>query len=132
MHAELAVAGLLCLSLAAGHAGVGRRILPSFRQDQLPGTPFGPPPVTLSIVLFSWHAMTLTLLTFTGLLLSLAWDPGADPRTLSLRWLAGAFLAATATAVWLVRRRLRTLLRVPMPFAFVVIAILCWISSSRA
>lgn len=107
MHAELAVAGLLCLSLASGHAAVGRRILPSFRQDQLPGTPFGPPSTTLSIVLFSWHAMTLTLLTFTGLLLSLSWDPGADPRTLSLRWLAGAFLAATATAVWLVRRRLR-------------------------
>lgn len=53
-----------------GHAAVGRRVLPSFRRDQLPGTPFGPPSVALSMVLFSWHAMTVTLLTIAGLLLS--------------------------------------------------------------
>src|SRR5215213_11053733 len=96
MNVELAIAALGCLVLALGHATIGLRwVLPTLR-GSLPSTPFGSPSMTLGMVRFTWHIVSVLLAGFGILLLALAWAPGADPKTLLLRWVA---------ALWLLRRR---------------------------
>jgi len=130
MTTELTIAGLGCAALAAGHAFIGRSALPGLRSRHLPATPFGPPPVTAGMVRFTWHIVTVTLVAFSVLLLTLAWAGIANPRILLLRWLAAFWLAATATSFWVARRRVRSLLRPPLPVLFVVIAVMCWTAST--
>jgi hypothetical protein len=130
MNTELTIAGMGCAALAAGHAFIGRVVLPALRSRHLPATPFGPPPVTAGMVRFTWHIVTVTLLAFSVLLMMLAWAGIADPRTLLLRWFAAFWLAATATSFWVARRRLRGLLRPPLTLLFVVIAVMCWAAST--
>jgi hypothetical protein len=54
----------------------------------------------------------------------------ANPKALLLRWFAGFWVAATALAVWNARRRPRSLLRLPVPFVFLIIAAMCWTAST--
>lgn len=130
MDLGLGIAGLTCLALALGHGTIGLVwILPGLTEERLPGTPFGPPALSRGMLRFTWHVVTLMLLGFAVLLLALAWGPATDPRTLLLRWFAVLWLAATAMAVWQVRRRPRALLRFPVPFFFVVIAVLAWVAA---
>jgi hypothetical protein len=86
--------------------------------------------MTLGMVRFTWHILSLLLVGFGILFVALAWVPDADPRTLLLRWVAALSLAAAALAGWQARRLLRRLLRLPVPLVFVVIAVLCWTASS--
>jgi hypothetical protein len=131
MNVELAIAGLGCFVLAFGHTAIGLRwVLPNLGAGRLPSTPFGSPAMTLGMVRFTWHMVTIVLLAFGILLATLAWTPDADPRTLLLRWFAALWLAATALAYWNARRRPRSLLRLPVPFVFVVIAVMCWMAST--
>jgi hypothetical protein len=130
MNAELTIAGLGCAALAAGHGIIGRWVLSGLRSYRLPATPFGPPPVTAGMVRFTWHIVTVVLLAFSVLLMTLAWAGIADLKTLLLRWLAVFWLAATATSFWVARRRVRNLLRPPIPLLFVVIAVMCWAAST--
>ncbi len=130
MNVELTIAGLSCGVLAVGHATVGRWVLPGLTKEGLPGTPFGPPSMTAGMVRYTWHIVTVVLLAFGTLLMTLAWAAAADPKTLLLRWFAAFWLAATATVFWVARRRLRSLLRLPVPFLFVLIAVMCWIAST--
>ena len=74
--------------------------------------------------------MTVLLLAFGILFTTLAWARDADPKMVLLRWFAGLWLAATATAYWNARRRPRDLLRLPLPFLFIVIAVMCWTAST--
>jgi hypothetical protein len=129
MNAELTIAGLGCAALAAGHGIIGRWVLSGLGSHRLPATPFGPPPVTAGMVRFTWHIVTVMLLAFSVLLMTLAWAGIADPKTLLLRWLAVFWLAATAMSFWVARRRVRNLLRPPIPLLFVVIAVMCWAAS---
>jgi hypothetical protein len=129
MNVELAIAGVSCAALALGHATVGLRILPNVTKGCLPSTPFGPPSVTLGMVRFTWHIVTVMLLAFTSLLLMLAWAADANPKTLLLRWFAALWIAATGMAFWNARRRLRSLLRQPMPLLSMVVAVMCWKAS---
>jgi hypothetical protein len=130
MNVELAIAGLGCFVLAFGHAIVGLRwILPNLK-GRLPGTPLGPPPMTLGMVRFTWHILSVLLLGFGVLFITLAFFPHTDPKTLVLRWFAALWLAATALACWNARRRPRSLLRLPVPLVFVVIAAMCWTAST--
>jgi hypothetical protein len=130
MDAELTIAGLGCAALAAGHGFIGRSVLPGLRSRSLPATPFGPPPVTAGMVRFTWHIVTVVLVAFSVLLLTLAWAGVADPKTLLLRWLAVFWLAATATSIWVARRRVRSLLKPPITPLFIVIAAMCWVAST--
>jgi len=130
VNVELAVAALGCLVLAAGHAAVGLRwVLPSLRKGTLSSTPFGSPAMTLGMVRFTWYIVTILLAAFSVLLLTLALDPRIDTRALLLRWFAAFWLAATALALWNSRRRLSSILRLPVPFVFVIIAAMCWRAS---
>jgi hypothetical protein len=79
MNTELTIAELGCAALAAGHAFIGRVVLPALRSRHLPATPFGPPPVTAGMVRFTWHIVTVTLLAFSILLMMLA-GPGSPIR----------------------------------------------------
>ena len=131
MNLELAIAGLSCFVLAFGHATLGLRwILPNLTKERLPSTPVGPPSMTLGMVRFTWYVVSVLLVGFGILLMTLAWAPDADPRTLLLRWVAAVWLAATALACWNARRRPSSLLRFPVPLVFVVIAVLCWTAST--
>ena len=119
MKAELTIAGLGCFVLALGHTLIGvRRVLPQLAEARLPGRSVG-------MLRFTWHVVTAMQIAFGVLLLTLAWAPHADPRTLLLRWFAGLWLAATAMAVWSARRRPRSLLRPPVALIFVVLAVMC-------
>ena len=131
MNVELAIAGLGCLVLAFGHTTIGLRwVLPNLTKGRLPSTPFGPPSMTLGMVTFTWHVVSVVLVGFAILFMTLAWAPDADPKTLLLRWCAAFWLAATALAGWNARRRPRRLLQFPVPLVFVVIAVMCWTAST--
>jgi hypothetical protein len=131
MKVELAIAALGCFVLASGHATIGLRwVLPNLTKGCLPSTPFGPPSMTLSMVRFTWHIVSVLLVSFGILFLTLAWAPDADPKALLLRWFAAVWLAATALACWEARRRPRSLLRFPVPLVFVVIAVMSWTAST--
>ena len=131
MDVALAIAGLGWFVLAFGHTTVGLRwVLPNLTRGSLPSTPFGPPSMTLGMVRFTWHIVSVLLVAFGALLMTLAWAPDADAKTLLLRWFVALLLAATALACWEARRRPRSLLRLPVPLVFVVIAVLCWTAST--
>jgi hypothetical protein len=131
MNVELAIAAASCFVLALGHAAVGARwVLPNLTKDRLPSTPFGPPAMTLGMLRFTWHMMTLVLLGFSGLFMTLASATDAGAKTVLLRWFAPLWLAATATACWHARRRLRNLLRLPVPLLTLLIAVMCWMAST--
>jgi hypothetical protein len=130
MHVGLGIAGVLCIALAAGHATLGLRwVLPGLREDQLPKTPFGGTPMTLSMVRVTWHVVTVFALGLGGLLITLAAGDDVDPTTVALRWVAAMWVAATAVAGYVVRGRLRRprdLFRLPVPLVWLVVAALCW------
>jgi hypothetical protein len=131
MNVELAIAGLSWFVLAFGHTMIGLRwVLPNLTERRLPSTPFGPPSMTLSMVRFTWHIVSVLLLAFGILFMTLALAPDADPKALLLRWFAALLLSATALACWEARRRPRSLLRLPVPLVFVVIAVMCWTAST--
>lgn len=130
MDVELAIGGTACAALAAGHAGIGTRwVLPNLSKDRLSATPFGPPSLTLGMVRFSWHVVTIMLVAFTALLFALGGGI-AEPRTLVLRWLGAFWLAATATACWAARRRPWDLIRFPVPLLMSVVAVTAWLAST--
>lgn len=130
MNVELAIAGLGWFTLAFGHTAIGLRwVLPNLTKDRLPSTPFGPPSMTLGMVRFTWHVVSILLVGLGVLFMALAWAPDADPKTLLLRWVVAFLLALTALACWQARRRPRSLLRLPVPLVFAVIAVMSWIAS---
>ena len=130
MKVELTIAGAASAVLAVGHALVGRWVLPGLRATRMPSTPVGPPSMTLGMVRFTWHIVTVFLVAFAILLVSLAWATESDPETLLLRLFAAFWIASTATALWVARRRPRGLLRFPVPVLFVVIAVMCWVAAT--
>jgi hypothetical protein len=131
MKVELAIAALGCFVLAFGHTTIGLRwVVPKLTKGSLPSTPFGSPAMTLGMVRFTWHVVSVLLAGFGVLFMMLAWAPDADPETLLLRWFAGLWLAATALACWEARRRPTSLLRFPVPLVFVVIAVMSWTAST--
>jgi hypothetical protein len=133
MKVELAIAGWLCVALAAGHTTVGVRwILPGLDEHQLPTTPFGPRSMSLSMIRISWFVVTIFALGMGGLLLTLAWSD-ADPQTAILRWLAGIWLAATVMVPLVSPIRGQGILRsarLPVPLFWVAVAVLCWLAST--
>jgi hypothetical protein len=133
MNVELAVAGWICVALAAGHTTIGVRwILPSITQDQVPATPFGPRSFSVNMIRVTWFVVTVFALGMGGLLLTLAWTD-VDPRTVILRWLAGMWLAATVMVPFVSPMRGRSLggsARLPVPLLWVAVAVLCWVAST--
>jgi hypothetical protein len=134
MDIGLAIAGIISVALALGHTTVGVVwVLPHLTEERLPSTPFGSSSMTVAMVRVTWFIVTIFALASGGLLIHLAWDAAADPKMLLLRWFAAMWLAATAMALWIAWRgtgSLRNLLRLPVPLLWVVVAVLCWNSST--
>jgi hypothetical protein len=131
MKVELTIAGMCFLLLALGHAAIGFRwVIPHLTARSLPATPFGSSRLTLAMLVFTWNVVTVMLVGFAVLSLTLAFAPGADARTLLLRWLAALWLAATALAVWSARRRPTTIVRFPVPLIMFLIALMSWTAST--
>jgi hypothetical protein len=131
MDVGLGIAGLLCVALGFGHETVGQVwVLPTFSKERLSGTRLGPSSMTEGMVRVTWHIVTIFALAVGGVLLTLAWDEGADPKILLLRWFAVMWLAATAMAAWVTRPHLRFSPLLPVPMLWVVIAVLCWTAST--
>ena len=79
---------------------------------------------------FTWHTVSLVLVAFGVLFMTLASAPDANPKILLLRWLGAFWLTATAPALWEARHRPTSLLRFPVPLLFVLIAALCLTAST--
>lgn len=130
MDLGLAVAGFLCLALAAGHTTIGVVwVLPGLDVETLSKTPFGPKSLTLGMVRVTWFIVTVFVVALGGLLLNLAWVD-ADPKRLLLRWFAAMWVAATALAFAVTRGRPRNVWRFPVPLLWLVVAALCWGAST--
>lgn len=131
MDFGLAVAGFLCLALAAGHTTIGVRwVLPGLAAERLPATPFGSRSLTLSMLRVTWFVVTIFVVALGGLLITLAWAPAADPKTVVLRWFAAMWVAATAMALGISKGRGRRVWRFPVPLVWLVVAALCWSAST--
>lgn len=131
MSLALAIAGFGCFLLAFGHTAIGVRwVLRDLTEAGLPGTPFGPPSLTLAMLRFTWEVVSLVLVAFGVLLTTLAFAEPIDVETFLLRVLAVFWLVAAARAIWDVRHRLRSVLRLPVPFVFVLVAAMCWVAST--
>jgi hypothetical protein len=132
MKTELTIAGASCFVLAVGHAAVGRRwVLPNLKKDLLPRTPFGSSTMTLGMLRFTWHVLTVVILGFSTLLVTLAWTD-VDARKVALRWVAALMIAGVGTAVWNARHRPRDLVRLPVTVLMILVAIMCLLASSPA
>ena len=134
MNLALGTAALLCFLLAIGHTAVGVVwVLPGITDERMPRTPFGPESMTTGMIRVSWFIVTIFVSALGGLLMTLALDEAADARTLLLRWFAVMWVVATVMALWVARRGLReprTLLRLPVPMVWMVVAALCWVAST--
>lgn len=131
MDVGLAVAGFLCLALAAGHTTIGVVwVLPGLDEERLPVTPFGSRSLTLGMVRVTWFVVTIFVVALGGLLLTLAWASSPDPTTLLLRWFAAMWVAATGLAFAVTDVRLRNVWRFPVPLLWLVVAALCWGAST--
>lgn len=131
MDGGLAVAGVISIVMAFGHATIGLRwVLPQVTEARLAQTPVGPARMSEEMLRVTWHIVTIFAIGSGGLLLNLAWAPDADPRTILLRWFAGIWIAATVMAGYVTRPRLRNLMRLPVPILWVMIAALCWWAST--
>jgi hypothetical protein len=131
MNVGLAIGGLISVALGLGHEALGLVwVLPRVTEDRLPRTPFGPPKTTEAMIRVTWHIVTVFALASGGLLLTLAWAPAADAKTLLLRWFAAMWIAATAMAFYVTRPRPRQIVRLPVPLLWVVVAVLCWQAST--
>ena len=129
MDAGLGAAGIICIAVALGHATVGLRwVLPRLSVDRLPDTGLGPATMTAGMIRVTWHVVTIFVLCLGGLLVTLAWDPGADPKTMLLRWFAGMWIATTVLAGWITRRRPLSPLT-PVPVLWTITAVLLWWAS---
>lgn len=131
MNVAMAAAGVLTLALALGHATIGMVwVLPRLRGEDLPVTPFGPQTATAAMIRVTWHVVTLFALTSGVVLVVLAAAPDTEPTTLLLRAFALMWLAATGMAFVTTRPRLRSLTRLPVPFLWIAVALLCWKAST--
>jgi hypothetical protein len=127
MNVALGIAGAASVALAVGHEAVGLvAVLRTIPEERLPATRFGPPSLTAAMLRVTWHLVGVFVLAGGGILLSLASGDERDPQVVVLRWLAAMWLAATAVAMWEVRRAPKNLLRLPVPLVWPVIALLCW------
>jgi hypothetical protein len=86
--------------------------------------------MTEGMLRVTWHIVTIFALALGVVLMTLAWDEGADARTLLLRWFAVMWLAATGMAAWVTRRHLRFSPLLPVPLLWVVVAVLFWMAST--
>jgi hypothetical protein len=127
MDVGLLVAGIICMAMGFGHETIGVVwVLPGISKEHLPKTPFGPPSMSLSMVRVTWHIVTIFVLALGGAFITLAADDGGDAQAILLRWFAGMWLAATAMALWVIRRSIRSSLRLPVPVLWAIVALLCW------
>lgn len=127
MDVGLGVAGLITVAVGLGHETLGLlRVLPVLTEERVPSTRLGPPAMTVGMIRVTWHVVTILVVAVGSLLMALALAEASDSKTLLLRWLSVMWLAATAMAVWVARRRLRSFLRLPVPLVWVVIAVLLW------
>lgn len=131
MDVALLIAGVITVAVGLGHETLGLlRVLPGLTEERLGSTRLGPPSMTVGMIRVTWHIVTIFAVAVGSLLIALALAEVADPKTLLLRWFAVMWLAATAMAVWVARRRLRGLLRLPVPLVWVTIAVLLWKASA--
>ena len=127
------VAGVLCVLLAFGHATLGLVwVLPRIPDDAYGTTPFGGRSFSAATVHASWHIVTVFALA-SGMTLLLLGADAADPTTIVLRVFSAMWLGIAIVAIWAGARRVRRvrdLLRLPVPVFFVTVSVLCWIAST--
>jgi hypothetical protein len=128
MNVGLVIAGSLCFVLAVGHTLVGRVVLDSLPRS-LQATRFGDGAFTRGLFVFTWHVLSLWLITSGVVLIALARSQPADSRGLVVFLVGAAYAAATVLLAWKSRRRPSDLLRIPVWVLFTTIIGLCWLNT---
>lgn len=131
MNMGLATAGLICVVMALGHQTIGAVwVLPHLTEERVPRTPFGPSSMTVAMIRVTWYIVTIFALALGVLLLTLAWDTDLSPKRSLLRVFSVMWFGAAAMSLWFVRKRLRDLLRLPVPLLWLLVAGLLWKAST--
>jgi hypothetical protein len=133
MNIAFIIAGLLALTAAAIHGGLGEKIVVTkLRRETLPTSKFGGSSMTLLMIRVTWHITTLAFLVLGSALL--VCSPGAPGDAcegigrLSSISFASFFLLAAALAAPNIRR---TVQRHPAPLVFALVAVLSWWGAGR-
>ena len=134
MDVAVGFAGVVCLLMAAAHHTIGLVwVLPSLTEDKMPTTPFGPPSLSLAMVRVTWYIVTIFVVAIGVALMLLAWVPAANLKDSLLTVFAVTWLAAAVMALWVAWRRVRSvrgLMRLPVPFIWIAIGLICWIAAT--
>ena len=86
--------------------------------------------MSVGMVRVTWYVVTVFVLTLGAVLTTLAWAPDTHAESVLLRWFAAGWLTAAAMAFWINgRRNLRSMLRLPVPLVWIVVAGLLWNAS---
>lgn len=128
MNVGLVVAGSLCLVLAGGHTLAGRLVLDGLPRNFQP-TRFGDGAYTRGLLVFTWHVLSLMLITTGVVLIALAQREAADERGAAVFLLGAAYAAAALLLTWMTRKRPSDLLRIPVWAPFIAIVVLCWLNT---
>jgi hypothetical protein len=127
MNVGLVVAGALCFVVAGGHAFAGRKVLDLLPRNLQP-TRFGNGAATRGVFVFTWHALTVMLITTGAMLIAVARGP-VDDRGQVAFLVGAAYAAAAVLLIWRSRRRPSDLLRTPVWAVNIVITVLCWLNT---
>ena len=133
MNIAFVVAGILALTAAAIHGGLGEKIVVTkLRRETLPTSKFGGSSMTLLMIRVTWHITTLAFFVLgSALVVCSPGDPSAACQgigRLSSIAFASFFLLAGAIAFPNIRRTVR---RHPAPIVFLAVAVLSWVGAGR-
>jgi hypothetical protein len=127
MNVGLVLAGSLCLVLAGGHTLVGRLVLDRLPRNFQP-TRFGDGAYTRGLLVFTWYALSLMLITTGVVVIALAQREPADGRGAVIFLVGAGYAGAALLLAWMSRKRPSDLLRNPVWAANIVIVVLCWLN----
>lgn len=133
MNIAFVVAGLLALTAAAIHGGLGEKIVVrKLGVETLPTSKFGGARMTLLMIRVTWHITTLAFFVLgSALIVCSPGQPSAACQgigRLSSIAFASFFLLAGAIAFPNIRRTVR---RHPAPIVFLAVAVLSWVGAGR-
>ena len=128
MNVGLAVAGSLCFLLAGGHTLTGRLVLDSMPRN-FQATRFGDGAYTRGLFVFTWHVLTLMLITTGVLLIAFAQAGSAEERRAVAFVVGVAYGVAALLLAWMARKRPSDLMRIPVWAPFIAITVLCWLNA---
>ena len=133
MNVALGVAGIVCIAMSFGHTAIGVKwVLPAIGDAKFPASPFGGSSMSATMIRVTWFVVTIFAAGVGITLILLAWAPELGARAIFLRATGIMWSSATVMACTVAFRRtrsLRTMFRLPVPFLWLGVAIICWLAA---